>query len=341
MERLDKNLWYRVKRYPEQPSFRMGNDISRQFRNTGIDSHEASTQPFAPYLYGTGSDKNLSFQMPNKSLIPKFKKRVFKNLDPQARIIGSLDLTKEERQQTAVIRSLQGMTDLIKDFLSTPKTDFQGNPMLDPITNRPLMETRTLTQMLYVAQNVLLEAMEQNNITPTPKIKLIIKSFTTAQALNILANWRQIVEDFPNQTKDEKERDFNAVVIKERMEDLTSASQKVSDAVGKHLVEEKATKFGRDWDTPHTKTIFPHRGFTREDWKRNDESPDHLKEYLMARKGFDSSMVPKSSGGKTLPISKVDLGREFARGHLFDLERLKFITPRSAQYKVYATTPHS
>lgn len=326
MERLDKNLWYRVKRFHPQPNL-MYPPITDQYRKTGKFSHEASTQPFAKLVSGTGDDKNVSFQLPRNNLQPILPQRAFRDLDPQTRVRGGLDLTKGERQQTKIIKALEGTSDLISDFLSTPKKNADGTIKLDPTTNLPIMEIRSLAEILAVSQQALFKALKDQNVAPTRNVTLIINSFTSVQIQNVLAKFRGIMREFPAITAEDKSKAFSAAILDERMRDLTSAPDGVEDAIGDELVEEKMTDFEDDWNIPYTADMFPRMGFTPTQWHSGYEAQKNVTEYVLARLKRNPDERVKTINGSEIRVE--DMARQFAkdRNHIFNLRTLQFVRP--------------
>jgi len=340
MERTDKNLWYRVKRYPPQPNLYYP-AITDQYKKTGIFSHEASTQPYAKIVSGGGDDKNVTFQLPRSNLQPILPQRVFKDLDPQTRVIGSLDLTKSDRQKTAVVESLQGLSDQISNFIATPKKDAAGNILIDPVTNKPIMESRRLDQILTVSQDALFKAMKDQNVVPTNHVTNIINSFTSTQIMNVLAKFRGIATEFPVMPLTDKTKAFSAAILNERMLDLSSAPQGIEDDIGAELNDEKMTDFEDDWDIPYTNTIFVSQGFSAAMWMASQQRKDHLKEYLMARLNRNPADHITTVAGRNIAVR--DVARQFARDrlHVLNLRTLNFIRPGTPAAGILLRALHS
>ncbi len=327
MERLDKNLWYRVKRFAPQPNL-LYDPITDNYRKTGVMRVEASTQPYAKYVSGTGDDKNIKFQLPRNNMQPILPQRTFKDLEPQSRVRGGLDLTKGERQQTKIIQALQGTSDLIKGFISTPKLNPDGSVMIDPVTNEPVMEQKPLKDIISVSQEALLKALSDQNVSVTNNVSTIIKSFTSVQIQNVLAMFRGIVRQYPNITPADKAKAFNTAIINERMYDLSSAPAGVEDAIGDELVEEKMTEFTANWDIPYTATMFPQMGFEPVQWNASMEAENQLKEYIMVRKRLDPTLHVRTVTGRRIDRT-ADIARQFAgdRLHIFNLRTFQFVRP--------------
>lgn len=344
MDRLDKNLWYRVKRYPPQPTYIKGGTITTQYKKTGLFSHEASTQPYQKLSTGSGNDKNVTFQLPRENLQPILPQRTFKDLDPESRVIGSLDLTKGDRQKTAVVEGLQGLSDQIGKFMSTPRLGADGLPLIDPISNQPIMEARSLQQILTVSHKALLKALKDNNVSPSTNVKNIVISFTSVQILNVLAKFRGIMSTQPNITQNQKEQQFTAAILNERMLDLSSAPEGIEEDIGASLVDDNLTQFTDNWDIPYTADMFPFQGYTGVRYRASEENRAQLKEYVMARlkRNAGQHLVSVTAS----PLAVRDMARQFAAGalprnHTLDLATLIFHRPGDAMATTLINDAHA
>lgn len=342
MERLDKNLWYRVKRYPPQPDLSYP-VVTEHYKKTGVMRDEASHQYFNRHLSGGAVDKNIYHRMiPFKAKQPTLPKRVIKDLDPQSRIRGQLDLTKKERQQSAIIKSLQGTSDLIRNFISSPKIDLQGNAVLDPITNQPIMERKNLKDILSVSQNALFKILTDSDVVINVNVRNIIVSFTSVQILNVLAKFRGIVSEFPNMSQDDKGTAFRGAIIEERMRDLSSAPAGMEDILGTELDEEKMTEYTDNWDIDYTTDIFPTRGFTPNQWTQGGwDAQRTVEAYVLTRLKRNPGQSIKTVDGNNIIFR--EMSRQFSadRQHVFDLQTLQFVRPTDATAMTAMATAHS
>lgn len=339
MERLDKNLWYRVKRFSPQPNLQF-DPITENYRKTGIMRREASHQPGLNAHVTGGEDQNLFFRMPNKSYQPNLPKRVFNDLDPKTRISRRLPRTRAERQQSAVVRSLQSISDSMNAFISTPELDNEGNPILDRDGN-PKMKIRTLNEILTVSHESLIKALNENNVAINNNLTIIIGSFSSIQIANILAKLRGITARFPDQNQLDRDRMFKGAIIEERLLSNDELPNSVEHAIGEELEEKGMSDMTDNWDIPYTADFFPARGFTRNDWA-DARKEIKVKEYILGRQARAPGLHVMSSGG--IPLDNMFIvARQFApdRQHVLDLQTLQFIAPTNVSGMARVAQAHS
>lgn len=327
---LDKNLWYRYNRgnfRQQEPLKRGGLDLnSLVLQRTGKFYSESPSQNYDNVQIIGGEDKNLFFRRPSKRLQPILQKRLFKDLEPASRVIGSLDLTKKQRQASMVISGIQNISDVISNFLKTPKLHADGSPILNPITNQPEFETRSLHEVMAVSHQALSSALKQNNIVPSENIKLIIPTFTTQNVMNILNKFQVIIERNPGITPQHKREQFMAAILQERLKDVSNVHiPEVEQAIANEIVDEKEINVPIDWDEKEASDLFPTRGFKPAQWKASQRDKMSLAAFVYAKQKRDNISL-RSSGN--FPIQPRMMGVMFDKGHILDLDRLKFRKPR-------------
>lgn len=316
----DQNLFYHVRRGGNLPVFKKGNYISGLYKKTGKFNNEASIQG-SPYT-GGGPDANIFFRRPNKRLQPILRKRIFKDLDPATRVIGSLDLTKKERQVTAQIESIQGLEDMIKNFMKTPRLHDDGSPVIDPLTGDIEFEMRTLNDIIKVSQATIFEALKKNNVVPNQRITNIIFSFNADNVKNLLNKYQAILAQFPNVTQVQKDDLFTAAIINERLENIDNIPPAVDVDLGEEL-ERKDMAIPDSWDEAGLERIYPLQGYRQRQWN-SASSIDRigLKAYILKRQSTTANRL-RTVNDVGIPMQM--LGLQFSHGHVLDLDSLKFL----------------
>lgn len=362
-DKKDSNLWYHTYdgRFRQREPLKRGLEISDEYKKTGKFNNEATHQNYQDYMplrldtragleedieeltgkgaYKTklpekeaaktsvikgGGDRNIFYRRRKKRKQPILRKRVFKDLEPGSRVVAKLDLdlTKKEKQATMITEGIQGMLDLITKFIRTPKLHPDGRPLLNPITNKPEYEIRSVHEILAVAHTSLMKALENNNIVPSDNIKQISLSFTQNNVQNILYKFQAIVENNPAITQTEKKDQFLATILQERLKDMSDVKEKaVEVALGDELVDEKEIKIPDNWDEKGQEGLFPTRGFKASQWVNHPMDQMSLNAYILNR----SKKTGRALATVTAtPIELRLVGLQFSKGHILDLDRLKF-----------------
>lgn len=292
----------------------------------------ATNQDWSRIPRPSGRDQNIFFRV-RKTLQPTLRTRVFKDLEPLSRFIGSLPTTKKERQANAVVAAIEGILNSLKAFISTPEVDDQGNPVLDPITNKPVMRVRTITEVLEVAHGALNQVYTQNNVVLSPVFQQIVRSFTVASSVNVIESVKNIMKVNPNMPQNEKNLTFKNEILAERVDtdDEVKAHTPLSEAIPQAILEQK-TNDG-EW-----RGVFVDKWIRPNQWRviiankrlklalidiitnREDSTNAKLRTVLGTRLSYPET-------GSLLQ----QMGMEFGvrgGGALLNLETLRFIIPR-------------
>lgn len=326
----DRNLFFNVNRENLRQPVTYGNYIPESYYKNGRFTKEAAARQY-PVQLGKGGDKNIFFKT-KKRKTPFLPKRLFKDLEPQSRVLGKLDKTKKELQATAVLKNLEEVQKTLLGFLQTEKTDAAGNVIIDPVTNKPTMEVRTLNQVLKASEEAIYKIFRNNNIAVNPNLNMIINSFNNQNVLNTIGRFRDIEVARPNLPPDDRAALYRGVVINERMRDMerVQAEEKLFEAVGNEVVDEKMIEDdwkGAGYEQEHLSPRFMTSGNMHDIVQKEIK----LAQFIMTRSR--TALAPELTSVNGIPISPRVQGMQLARnwqlGHYLNLDTLRF-TRRNA-----------
>lgn len=294
----DKNFFFNVRRENLQNPLLRGNTFPTTVHKSKVLNIEAIDQPY-PSVVGKG-DKNFFFRR-KKSLMPTLPQRVIKDLEPQSRVIGSLAITKEDRQAKAVVSGIENIADQLKNFMKTPKVKPDGTPILD-LTGRPEFEQRSLGDLVRSAQEGLHKVFRDNDIPIGADTRTIINNFTSDQSLNILNRMRDVLIARPTADKADKARMFFAILITEATTDLTGANQNFLGHLTNTIVRQN---YPNTWDA-YAPTLFRRHWISPVQynaWSPQDKS--ELNIFLITRINFLGQPILNVAGDSTVPMTNI------------------------------------
>ena len=346
----DRNLYFqmlnnnRQQRKLQRPLLR-GNYIPERkdgepfYGNAVVQKHQLS--------FG-GADKNLFFQMQEKGkvrLVPFMLKRQFKDLEPESRIIGSLDTTKEERQASSLVKGIQNISSLLNSFLSEPQTDSAGNIILDAEGN-PKIKIRNMRDQLTVARDAVREMLKQTQVPTNDDNEKLIEILTIDDSKGILADAEQVIgaSYWDQASQEEKSHLIKDIIIKESIPDVDEGSLYI-DLTDAQWADEGDELSGEkdDWQI-RVLNILDNTKFTGElkedgvaryvdleDYnKLSNKMKEDLFDYIIVRryKGEGNTQLKNTGGGYIADKSiKRSLGSNF--GHYrntLDLGEMKWVS---------------
>jgi len=331
----DQNLFYHVNRGGYFPTLKKGEYISDEYKKTGKFNNEASIQGYGHV--GGQPDANIFFRRREKRLQPILRKRTFKDLDPLTRVIGRLDLTKKEKQATSVITSLQGLRDMISNFIRTPKLHPDGTPVINPRTGEPEFEMRTLDEIVQVSHSALFEALKKNNVVPNPRIANIILSFNSINIGNVLQQYQMILATQPAITQANKDLLFTAAIVAERAKKLKEMPVNVEAPMAAEVDEGKDLGIPDNWDDRGAEIAlhFPTQGYRRGQWDAASPAErTYLGLYILGRMGGTANRLRDLAGNRINMSDGVTL---LEAGNALDLDSLQFFTDTLANAVVLDT----
>lgn len=314
---IDKNLFYHTRRNRLKEPVKRGLTVSSTYKRDGVFNNEASVQGYG-YIQRK-ADKNIFFRRAEqKRLQPILQKRVFKDLDPQTRAMGSLDLTKEERRAGQVVEGIEATRKLLDDFIKTPRMNADGSPVLG-IDGKPEFEHRSLAEILQVSQEALFGLLKGNNVVPSANLTRIIYSFTHLEIKNVINKLKAIVVNDPAITQAAKNRLFKAVLLVERLRDMEPVEREIADIVGQETTDQGNVE--DNWAHVMYLVAFPFRGFTQAMWTISKRRQMTLKGYVSTRENRTANQLMSLNGARIVPGR---MGTFFAMNHVLDLQTLRF-----------------
>lgn len=325
MRSRDNNLFFNYDRADLIGPQTKGNQLILEFG--------ATKQDWSQIERPSGRDQNTFFRL-RKTLQPTLRTRIIKDLDPLTRVIGSLPTTKKERQATTVVAAIEGILTGLKNFMSSPVKDATGNPVIDPITNRPVIQVRTITEILEVSHALLGQMFLQNNVVLGPVFQNIVNSLTVESTVNIMENIRDIVKLNPGMSEAEKSKVWKNEIMVERIDkdDEVKANSKLSEDIPKAILDQK-TNDG-DWKKILAPLELPDGLLRPVQWRQFDKRKRYmLIDFITTLESRDPDVRLFGVTGTRLSYpSSGDLsralGRQFGNDAFLVLRSLEFI-PRT------------
>jgi hypothetical protein len=310
--RTDRNLFFHVRREKQIGRQTRENYISPGYRWTGLFNNEISVTPYPESV--PGQDENLFFRVEAVKQ-PTLRKRVFKDLEPQSRVIGALDLTKKQRQVTSIVKGIQEVRRLLHDFLSAPKIGADGAAILDPITGDPVFEVRSLQQILIVSHGLLFALLQQNNVVLT-------NSFTSNSVQSVLKKIEASV-GLAGDSQADRSRVFKNAILEERLKNLEDINETVEESVQEATAEQKIPSSWEDSDAKIFETNF----FSEVDWKALDpDTGEPVNKIavngLVASRTKNHNITLRSVNNTAISMGM--MGLQFSKKHWLNLDTLKF-----------------
>lgn len=294
MKSKDKNLIFRYNRGALIGEQRAANDITFDISSKKQNFDEIPTP--------NGQDKNLFFRV-RKSLQPILKGRLINDLEPLSRVIGSLPITKKERQSERAVSSIEGILNALNKFMSTPLTDSAGNPVIDPDTNVPIFKRRISSDVLNVAHGAVKEVFKVNNITMTNTINNVLSSLNVDESVKIIENIQNNLFLEPNTGNIKKM--MNREVIDVRLENIEDANPNIHEETITAISEE---------DEPNSwqESKLPDKWMRPSQWDAlNTEAKGEFMKLLVRISTARGDLPLKGVGGTELNIL-TSPGRQFS-----------------------------
>lgn len=325
----DRNTFFNVRRENLQSlrhPLKRGNTIPESYKESGMFYDEKAWQPFPKVYGGAGqtadghsSDKNIFFQTRIRQE-PFLRKRIFKDLEPESRVVGKLAITKKERDAENMLKSVGGIGVLLTDFLSTPSLDLSGKPIIDPITNKPVMVKRSLFEVLQVAQSSIFRLFQELDIPVSPTMNTIIKSFSVRDSADILQRAQEVIRSDPNRTIAERSAIVKHAVLNEKLLDESKIDEPaLVRAIRAEVLEQKISP-GDEKDDAVKLFIRP------VDWTAmNLDQKAHVYAYIITREDKTTRELRGLAGNRIdIWTDKPVIGAQF-RNRYLNTNTLRFV----------------
>ncbi len=313
----DRNLIFRVDR---------GRLIDPQTKsNLLIFDKESPRQNFSNIKTPVGTDQNIFFRIP-KILQPTLNRRLIKDLDPVTRVIGRLSLTKKERLADRLVASTDGILKTLKDFMSEQELDNQGNVVLDPITNQPVIKLRSISDILKVAHTGLNEIFKQGGVVLSPVFNNILNSLTFNSSIIVAEQLKDLEKVNPDMDQPERDALYKDILMKERInkDDEIKLNTPIEQVVEDGIIEQKHNN--GEW-----RGLYPRQFIKPADWQgMNTITRGDLKQYITTRARLFPGTNFQTALGTSIGIATrgMIMGSEFGRGNFLDLDSLEFLAER-------------
>jgi len=342
----DRNLYFqmlnnnRQQRKLQRPLLR-GNYIPERkddepfYGNAVVQKHQLS--------FG-GADKNLFFQMQEKGkvrLVPFMLKRQFKDLEPQSRIIGSLDTTKEERQASSLVKGIQNISSLLSSFLSEPETDSVGNIVLDSEGN-PKYKTRSMQDQLLVARDAVKLMLQEVQVPSSDLQSKVIDTFDVDDSKSILSKAETVIShgSWDESSQEEKSSimseilmseatDLPKITIHERElteDELSDNGDELSGEESDNEIREKYILDNTKLTGEMKKDGFPSEIY-EDDW--NNKSREDKKNVIdfIVKRAYILGQDFRNYQGHEVSFKNMGhvLGQGFRNHHILDFKNLRMV----------------
>lgn len=305
MSRVDSNLFYNVKRAgligPQQ---RAGQVI--------LDLQAKEQLPrSAP---GGLGDQNLFFRIKAR-ITPNFQKRIIKDLDPLTRVIGQIPITLKERQAAGVLSSLELISGVLANFLSTPELNPDGTPKINPATGLPIIKLRNIGEILTVSHEAVFQAFKVGNVSVEQNIRILVNNMTTADVKAVIDRLQSIEVTKPTQAQ--RDQLYPDVVVKQALKNVEEekldekTDDALNNAINKQAIHrDPVAEFGKVFVSPN-------------EWKAWGFGSDER----ASRQQFIRKKLIELRRGSVLTVNNQiapNLGLQFSKGHFLNLNTLQF-----------------
>ena len=313
----DKNLSFHISRGKFIDPQRKAWYVPESAKKTGRFDIQAKWRDF-PAVSG-GGDQNIQWVMYDKGLKrkqPTLHRRLFKDLDPKSRILGRLDITKRQRQNTLLVESLNKINKDLDEFLRTPELDADGIPVVDEKTGETRLVLRTPDNQLRAAHFAIRDALQAAGVQVGPNYIQVIRNFTVPQSQEVVRNVADVIIADPGaDSAVVRQRAaavplMNALRDADELEDPADQKALADEAIDRKLVE------ADDWKGAG----FPARYFSPQQYKADR---GQLRAFAVRR--LREVLAPQTKVLTVYGSPTWRLGTYFAMGHWLDLDRLRFI----------------
>ena len=292
---------------------------------------------YLPYIEGTkqkweripipsGQDQNTFFRV-NKTPQPVLMTRVLDGvLNPLDSTIGQLPKTTAERQANTIVKSIEGILGSLRGFMSAEEKDDEGNVVLDPITNQPVVRIRTITEILTVAHGALQQVFQAANVVPGNNQLLIMNSFSVNSSIVITERIRDLEKSDPTMSQDSREQLYGDILIKERIKNDDAIADSNTDLIDAMYEAVDEQKIDDAWDDAGNNTIFDQQWYSPKKWKDAYFTRDYdFMQFIMKREKNQGIQLTTSTGTPIgLGRRQLIMGGEFGRKRYLDLDTLAF-----------------
>lgn len=297
---------------------------------------QSKSNLYIPYVEGikqkwkqipipSGKDKNTFFRV-NKTPQPILSKRLVGAIDPLSGTVAKLPKTVKERQAAGIVASMEGILEGLRNFMSSPEVDAQGNVVIDPISNQPVIKVRTIIEILAIAHAALIDAFMAGGVIANNSQVTIMQSMTVNSSILVVEQLRDLEKVQPNRPQAERSQLYGDAIIKERLR-LDDQIQ-VGDPVIPALIQAVDDQnIDDDW---HNHAIYTQNHVKPADWT-NHPRPDpwrlDLLQFIMARESQQGIMLATVNAVPIpIPVRSLLMGGEFSRNRYLNLTTLAFRT---------------
>ena len=237
----------------------------------------------------SGKDKNTFFRV-NKTPQPILSKRLVGAIDPLSGTVAKLPKTIKERQAAGIVGSMEGILEGLRTFMSSPEVDAQGNVVIDPISNQPVIKVRTIVEILAIAHAALIDAFQAGGVIANNSQVTIMNSMTVNSSILVVEQLRDLEKVQPNRPQAQRAELYGDAIIKERLR-LDDQIQ-VGDPVIPALIQAVDDQnIDDDW---HNHVIYTQNHVKPADWTghpRPDPWRLDLLQFIMARESQQGIML--------------------------------------------------
>lgn len=270
----------------------------------------------------SGQDQNTFFRV-NKTPQPILSKRIIGAIDPLSGTVAKLPKTIKERQAAGIVGSIESILNGLRNFMTSPELDGEGNPVIDPITNQPVVKVRTITEILVIAHTALVDAFQAGGVVPDNNQLLIMQSMTVNSSILVVEQLRDLEKAQPDRDQAERGELYGDAIIKERIR--TDDAIKTGDPVVQALINAIDDQdIEDDWNDSEE---FQQQHYTPVDWRDATTSErSDLYQFVVKREQAEGSNLTSFLGTVLgIPARSANMGNEFRRNRYLDLETLRFV----------------
>lgn len=295
---------------------------------------QSKSNLYIPYVEGvkqnwrtipspSGQDQNLFFRV-NKTPQPILSKRIVGAIDPLSSTVAKLPKTIRERQAAGIVKSIESILAGLRNFMTSPERDADGRIVIDPVTNKPVVKVRTITEILSIAHRSLVDTFAAGGVVPDNNQLLIMQSMTVNSSILVVEQLRDLEKAAPSRPQAERSELYADAIISERMrtDDQIRPGDPVEAAIVAAIDEQKID------DTWEKNEIFTQRYYTPDTYtERTDQERIDIRKFITKRESSTGLTLTTFLNAKLSPVAwrAGNMKNEFRRNRYLDLETLQFV----------------
>lgn len=295
---------------------------------------QSKSNLYIPYVEGTkqnwrqipvpsGQDQNTFFRV-NKTPQPILSTRLVGAIDPLSGTVAKLPKTVRERQAAGIVSTIESILTGLRAFMTSPERDADGNIVIDPITNKPVVKVRTIAEILVIAHTSLIDAFNAGGVVPDNNQLLIMQSLTVNSSILVVEQLRDLEKVQPGRPQAERSELYADAIIKERLrtDDQIRPGDPVEAAIVAAIDEQNIPD---DWQNNE---IFTQQYFTPDTWEERTKSQrGDIRQFITKRESNQGLTLTTFLGAGLSPVAgrAANMTNEFRRTKYLDLESLRFV----------------